>query len=206
MKTLMNNHVAQERHVMFQQSAENVRKKLVDLISDVEELMKDKADQVFANIERDYRVGLGGHDVQRDGELLPRTQRVGRKEIKRILGGVEEAFMNAVGLKIEEDDGGKEDSDIGDMDVEGPCGESDDKALKEEPNLPLKTNVTPPGQVVDKEGAQMLNTAASGREAVAGGAYVDEDHDMPSSPSVSGLESDWFYSPGTTVPATASNT
>ncbi len=28
----------------------------------------------------------------------------------------------------------------------------------------------------------MLNTAASAREAVAGGAYVEEDSDIPSSP------------------------
>lgn len=180
MKALMNTHVAQERHVMFQQSAETVRKKLVDLVRDVEELMKDKADEVFVNIKRDYRVGLGGHDVQRDGE----------KEIRRILDGAEEAFMNAVGLETEEDDGGKKDSDRGDMDVEGPCGGSDDKALKEESNLPLKTNVTPPEQVVDKEGAQMLNTAASAREAVAGGAQVEEDSDTPSSSMDFKLESE----------------
>lgn len=104
MKALMNTHVAQERHVMFQQSAENVRNKLVDLVRQVEELMMDKADEVFVSIERDYRVGLGGHDVQGDGEMLPRNQRAVRKEIKRILDGAEEAFMNAVGLEREEDD------------------------------------------------------------------------------------------------------
>ena len=135
MKVLMNTHVAQERHVMFQQSAENVRNKLVDLVREVEELMKDKADEVFVSIKRDYRVGLGGHDVQRDGEILPRTQRAVRKEIKRILNGAEEAFMNAVGLEME-DGGGKEDSDRGDMDVEEPCGGIDCNALREESNLP----------------------------------------------------------------------
>ena len=182
MKALMNTHVAQERHVMFQQSAENVRNKLLDLVRETEELMKDKADEAFISIKRDYRIGLGGHDVQRDGELLPRTQRAVRKEIKRILDGAEEAFMNAVGLEREEDDGGKEDTDRGDMDVEGPCGGGDDKALKEESKPSRKTNATPPGQVADKEGAQLLDSAASARKAVAGGSYVEEDLDMPSSP------------------------
>ncbi len=128
----MNDHVAQERHVMFQQSAENVREQLVDLVGKVEELMKDKADEVFVNIKRDYRVGLGGNDVQTDSEILPRTQRAVRKEIKRILDRVEEAFMNAEGLKVEEDDEGKEDSEREDMDLEGSCSGSDDKVKKEE--------------------------------------------------------------------------
>ena len=177
----MNTHVAQERHVMFQESAENVRNKLVDLVREVEELMKNKADEVFINIKRDYRVALGGHDVQRDGEMLPRTQRIVRKEIKHILDGVEEAFMIAVGIETKEDDRGKEDPDGGDMDVEGLCDGSDDEALKEESNLSPKTNTTLPGQVADIEGAQTLDTAASAREAVAGGASTKESSDMPSS-------------------------
>lgn len=178
MKALMHNHVAQERHVMFQQSAENVREKLIDLVREVEELMKDKADEVFVSIKRDYRVGLGGHDVQRDGEILPRTQRVARKDIKRILDGAEEAIMNAVGLKMEDDEG-KEVSDRGDTDIERPCGGSDDKVLKEESNLPLETNVTPPEQVVGKEGAQIFKSAH----------VEDEDSDIPSSPKGLDLES-----------------
>ena len=190
MKILMNDHVAQERHVMFQQSAENVREQLVDMVGEVEELMKDKADEVFVSIKRDYRVCLGGHDVQKDGEILPRMQRAVRKEVKRILDGAEEAFMIALGLKVEEDDGEKEDLERWDMDVEGSCGGNDDKAEKEASNLPLKTDVTPPGQVVDSEGAHMLDTAASGREALAGGAYIDEDSDIPSTPGTSGLESE----------------
>ena len=131
MKALMHAHVNQERHVMFQKSAGNVRKKLVDLIGEVEEFMKEKADEVFVNIKRDYRVGLGGHDVQNDGDILPRTQRAVRKEIKRILDGAEEAFIIALNLEIEENDGGKDDSERGDMDVEGPCDGSDDNAHRE---------------------------------------------------------------------------
>ena len=177
----MNTHVAQERHIMFQRCAENVRNKLVELVREVEELMKDKADEVFISIKRDYRVALGGHGVQGDGEMLPRTQRVVRKEIKHILDGVEEAFMIAVGLERKEDDIGKEDPHRGDMDVEGSSNGSDDEALKEESNLSPKTNATMPGQVADTEGAQTLDTAASAREALAGGAYIKEDYDMPSS-------------------------
>ena len=186
----MNTHLAQERHVMFQQSAENVRNKLLDLVREVEELMKDKADEVFISIKRDYRVALGGHDVQRDGEMFPRTQRAVRKEIKHILDGVEEAFMIALGLERKEDDRGKKDPDRGDMDVEGSCDGSDDKALREESNFSPKTNTMPPGQFADKEGAQTLDTAASAREAVTSGAFVKEKFDMSSSTKGLKLESE----------------
>ena len=189
MKALMNAHVDQERHVMFQQSAGNVRKKLVDLIGEVEEFMKEKADEVFVNIKRDYRVGLGGHDVQNDGDILPRTQRAVRKEIQRILDGAEEAFMIALDLQLEENDGRKDDSERGDMDIEGPCDGSDDNAHKEKLDLSPGTKVKPPGHVVSREGAHMVSNAASEREAVASGAYMDEDSYISSSPRVSKLES-----------------
>lgn len=189
MKALMNAHVDQERHVMFQQSAGNVRKKLVGLIGEVEELMKEKADEVFVNVKRDYRVGLGGHDVQKDGNILPRTQRAVRNEIQRILDGAEEAFMIALNLELEEKDGRKDDSDRVDMDIEGSCDGSDDNAHKEELDLSPRTKVKSPGQIVSMEGAHMVNNAASGREAVAGGAYPDEDSYISSSPRASRLES-----------------
>lgn len=188
MKALMNSHVDQERHVMFQVSADDVRKKLVALIAEVEELMKDKADEVFVNIKRDYRVGLGGYDVRKDGDILPRRQRTLHKEIKRILDGAEEAFMNALDVRIEEDDRGKDDSERGNMYIERPRGGSDDDAPKEELDLSPRTNVTPRGQVVSREGAHMV-CAASGREAVARDAYMGEDSNLSSSPRVSKLES-----------------
>ena len=175
MKALMNAHVDQERHVMFQQSAINVMEKLVNLIGEVEEFMKEKADEVFVNIKRDYRVGLGGHDVRQDGDILPRTQRAVRKEIKRILDGAEEAFMNALDMKIEDDDTGKDDSERGNMDMEGPGGGRDDNAHKEGLDVSPRTKVTPPGQVVSRKGAHMVNGAASGREGAAGDAYMDND-------------------------------
>ena len=188
MKALMNSHVNQERHVMFQHSAENVRKKLVALIAEVEELMKDKADEVFVNIKRDYRVGLGGYDVRQDGDILPRTQRTLRKEIKCILNGAEEAFMGALDVRVEEDDGGKDDSEGGNMDIERLHGGSEDNGPKEELDLSPRMNVTLRGQVVSREGAHMIS-AASGPEAAACNAYMDEDSYLSSSPRVSKMMS-----------------
>ena len=104
MKAAMNSHVAQERHVMFQQSADNVKERLASLVKEVADLMDDKADEVYLSIKRDYRAVLEGGDVQQDGEILPRDQRLARKEVKRILDMVEKIFMKVVGLEVEEDD------------------------------------------------------------------------------------------------------
>ena len=178
MKALMNTHVNQERHVMFQHSAESVKKKLVALIEEVEELMKDKADEVFVNIKRDYRVGLGGYDVRKYGDILPRTQHTLRKEIQCILDGAEAALMNTLDVKIEEDDVGKAGSEEGNVGIERPHGGSDDNAPKEELDLSPRTTVTPRGQIVSRGGAHMVS-AASG-----------QDSNLSSSPRVSKLESE----------------
>lgn len=185
----MNAHVEQERHVMFQQSAINVTEKLINLIGEVEELMKEKADEIFVNIKRDYRVGLGGHDMRQDGNILPRTQRAVRKEIQRIIEGAEEAFRNALDLKIVEDDGGKDDSERGNMDMEGPGGGRDDNAHKEGLDVSPRTKVTPLEQAVSRMVAHVVNNAASGREGAAADAYMDEDSCISTSPRASNLES-----------------
>ena len=189
MKALMNAHVEQERHVMFQQSAKNVTEKLVGLIGEVEELMKEKADEVFVNIKRDYRVGLGGHDMRQNGGILPRTQRAVRKEIKRILDGAEDVFMKALDLKIVEDDKGKDDSERGNMDMEGPSGGRDDNAHKEDLDVLPRTKMTPLEQAVSRMVAHVVNNAASGREVAAADAYMDEDSCISTSPRASNLES-----------------
>lgn len=93
MKTAMNAHVDQERHVMFQESADEVRNRLKTLVQDVEETMSNRVDEVFIAMRRDYRSVLGGgDDVQ--GQVLPKAQRIMRKEVSGVIDGVEEIFKN----------------------------------------------------------------------------------------------------------------
>lgn len=101
MKTAMNAHVDQERHVMFQESADEVRNRLKSLVQDVEETMSNRVDEVFIAMRRDYRSVLGGgDDVQ--GQVLPKAQRIMRKEVNGVIDGVEEIFKKVMDADADE--------------------------------------------------------------------------------------------------------
>lgn len=97
----MSSHVEGQRDAMFKASADEVRKQLEDMVSSVEETLADKTDEVFMQIKRDYRAVLGGEDVPQ-GEVLPRVQRLVRKETKKTIDGVERLMKIAVGLEVED--------------------------------------------------------------------------------------------------------
>lgn len=104
MKAAMNSHVAYERHTMFQESADNVSNRLKSMIQNVEVLMSDKTDEVFTLMKRDYRSIIGGGDVPQDGQILPRDQRLLRKDIMKVIKGVEKAFMRVAGLSVDDEE------------------------------------------------------------------------------------------------------
>lgn len=97
----MNDHVQAQQDTMFKASADEVRNQLKDMVSSVEETLADKTDEVFIQIKRDYRAVLGGEDVPQ-GEVIPRVQRLVRKEIKKTIDGVERMMKIAVGLEVED--------------------------------------------------------------------------------------------------------
>ncbi|KAL8881623.1 MAG: hypothetical protein Q9198_001208, partial [Flavoplaca austrocitrina] len=101
MKAHMSEHVEANQDSMFQASADEVRNQLKDLVSTVEETLADKTDEVFIQIKRDYRAVLGGGDVAQ-GEVIPRVQRLVRKEIRKTIDGVERLMKIAIGLEVEE--------------------------------------------------------------------------------------------------------
>lgn len=101
MKAAMNAHVDQERHVMFQQSADEADRRLIKMVRDTGETMSDRMDEVFVAMRRDYRSVLGGGDTQ--GEILPKSQRLLRKEVMTTLDGVEKLFKMALGQAADND-------------------------------------------------------------------------------------------------------
>lgn len=95
MKAAMNAHVDQECHVMFQESASEVQKRLQHMVRGVEETMSNRVDEVFLAMRRDYRSVLGGgEDAQR--QVLPKVQRLMRKEVISIIEGVESIFQKVM--------------------------------------------------------------------------------------------------------------
>lgn len=103
MKAAMIEHVDAERHTMFADSCEEVRAKLKVMLRQVEEIMANKADEVFVAISRDYRSVLGGSDAPQ-GEMMPRWQRSMRKEVKAVIGRAEKIFKRVAGIEVEDDE------------------------------------------------------------------------------------------------------
>jgi len=102
MKGHMNDHVSNERHVMFQRSADEVADRLRAMIRRTKEELDEKVDEIFLAMRRDYRSVLGGGDVQQEGQLLPKAQRLVRKEVLHIIRGVEKKFRRVAGFEQEE--------------------------------------------------------------------------------------------------------
>ena len=74
------------------------------MLKELELDMNDKADEVYIAMRRDYNSVLGGGEVARPGELLPKTQRLARKEMIRIIDGVEKVFSKIAGLDFKDED------------------------------------------------------------------------------------------------------
>lgn len=94
MKTIMHTYVDHRRHTMFQQSVDEVGKQLQKMLSDLEASMNDKTDKVFISMQRDYRSVLSSTSAAH-GELLPKSEQLTRKEVLRIVEGVEAQFRGA---------------------------------------------------------------------------------------------------------------
>ena len=102
MKAALNGHVEQQRHVMFQSSANEVRNLLKQMVKTLQETLDEKADEIFLAVRRDYRSVLGGSDLPQ-GEILPKAQRLMRKEVMGKIEKVEKTFRRVAGLEVEGD-------------------------------------------------------------------------------------------------------
>lgn len=114
---IMNTHVDHERRVMFGESAEAAQIRLEALVKQVEAMMSERVMEVFVAMRRDYRSVLGGAE-ETQGELLPKAQRLMRKEIMRIIDDIERVFTDVLnGNTVEEN------PDLGEEDVKNETKE-----------------------------------------------------------------------------------
>lgn len=149
---------------MFQESADNVENRLRDMIQDVEVLMSDKTDEVFALMRRDYRSIVGGGDVPQDGQILPRDQRLVRKDVMTVIKGVEKAFMSVAELsaKDEEAEEDEEDEEDEHQSSSGKREEPDNSKRESSPSSQLFKNEEEP----PRSSVPMVRPAVSMKEAM----------------------------------------
>ena len=139
------------------------------MIKELETHMIDKCDEVYLAMRRDYNSVLGGGDVPRDGEILPKTQRLVRREMMRIIDGVEKVFSKIAGLEVkdEEDEGEEKEKAHGDQGEDGGFvgKEEDDEDLK------VKREASPSTQLEEDE---TPHAGSSADEPTAGEASDGE--------------------------------
>ena len=195
MKAAMNSHVAQERHTMFQSSAENVKSRLSVMLKELEVYMNDKADEVYLAMRRDYNSVLGGGEIPRNGEILPKTERLVRKEMMRIIDGVEKVFSKIAGLEIKDEDTEEDqryahnsDDDDGNLAI-GKKEEDEECKIKREaspsrqfgetsPDEPVADQTSDPESETDAKSTEIeerLDDESDSGESEEGSASSDSD-------------------------------
>ena len=149
MKAAMNSHVAQERYTMFQSSAENVKSRLSIMLKELEVFMNDKADEVYLAMRKDYNWVLGGGEVPQDGEILPKAQRLVRKEMMQIIDSVETVFSKIAGLEVKDEEDDDEDKVAHNSDDEDGSPTVGKKDEDEDPQV--KRETSPSSQAENRE-------------------------------------------------------
>jgi hypothetical protein len=131
---------------VFQESADNVEKRLREMVLSAEALLSDKTDEVFTLMRRDYRSIVGGGDVPQHGEMLPRDQRLVRREVMTVIKGVEKAFMKVAGSNVNDEEE-EEDDEIKKDEPESSSGvkeEQDNVKRESSPSNQLAMDEQPP--------------------------------------------------------------
>ena len=150
MKAAMNSHVAQERHTMFQSSAENVKSRLSIMLKELEAFMNDKADEVYLAMRRDYNSVLGGGEVPQNGDILPKAQRLVRKEMMQIIDGVEKVFSKIAGLEFTDEDDNDENEKVAHS-IDDEDGSPAIGKEEEDEDPQIKGEASPSSQAEDRE-------------------------------------------------------
>jgi len=87
---------------MFRESTESVRDLLKELLGETKNMLEDRVDEVFTVVRRDYLTALGG-GAAKFGDVIPKPQRLIRKEILDVIDGTE-AFIRARPFQPEPED------------------------------------------------------------------------------------------------------
>ena len=133
---------------MFQESADNVRNRLKEMVKQAEALLGDKTDESLIQMKRDYRSILGNDDAGQEDQVLPREQRLARREVMKIIDGVEKAFTEIAGFKMSHQ-GEEEDSKdaLSQMDDETGAAPAD-IVIEDHPSVKLEADSIPSNHLV----------------------------------------------------------
>ncbi|KAF1918118.1 hypothetical protein BDU57DRAFT_528585 [Ampelomyces quisqualis] len=94
MKEHMTNFVTQYRHRMFHDATVTVKNHLDAMCKELEDVMEERADEIFIMMKADYNRVLGGGQLPtgQATAVLPRAERAMRSEVMQILRSVDAHF------------------------------------------------------------------------------------------------------------------
>lgn len=92
MKEHMLGFVDKWRHRMFNDATLTVQRHLNSMCETLEDLMEEKADEIFIGMKRDYQRTLGGQAQFDQAAVLPKAERALRAEVMGILKTIDAQF------------------------------------------------------------------------------------------------------------------
>ncbi|KAF2503115.1 hypothetical protein BU16DRAFT_29835 [Lophium mytilinum] len=101
MKGIMAGHVEQEKNSMFRDATDTVKERLSKMVETVDESMRERGDAIFENMRRDYMAILGGVHI-RPGEVMPRAERMLRKNVLDFLLSADDHFKAVLDGEVDE--------------------------------------------------------------------------------------------------------
>lgn len=116
--------------------------------------MSDKTYEVFVHMARDYQSVVGGRGPkqQQQGIVLPRVQRLVRKEVRKLIGGTERRMKRAIGVEVEDEDE-EEIEDEDETEAEDGMDESEEEVVKkveQKAVVPMEEQEAPSEQVKEE--------------------------------------------------------
>jgi hypothetical protein len=103
MQSYMASHVDTVRSKMFQESCDEVRKRLLNMCEQVEEAMSLQTDEIFMRMQRDYTEVVSGTQLPQ-GHMMPRQERKMKFDIAQTIEDFEKdsaaAHMAAEAARI----------------------------------------------------------------------------------------------------------
>jgi len=103
MKQHMSQQVDQNRHVMFHDATKTVKQHLDDMCKQLEDVMEEKADEIYIKMKADYMRVLGGVQINQTS-VMPKEERALRSDIMDILRSVDAQFEPIARGEFEQQD------------------------------------------------------------------------------------------------------
>ncbi|KAA8898231.1 hypothetical protein FN846DRAFT_910178 [Sphaerosporella brunnea] len=120
MKGFMQQHVEQNKRVMFERSVNSIKCRLGDMVKSIEDMIDESTARLYSEISRDYHSVFGGEAKDFSGGQGRQNREI-REKVRQALVDFERPFKVVVGLDVEPKAEAKEEDDgTGDLQLDGP--------------------------------------------------------------------------------------